>query len=157
MSADEIGGAAEVPAVPVKKPSEAVTAFLTEPKLEKDGVWVVYGDEEWLLARAGSHNRLYNQISEAVMRPYRRQAQLGTLHPDKADELVATIFARSVVRGWKKVTDLEGNLLEFNEKNVIARLLMIPDQFETIREDAMRPALYRREMTDVDKGNLRNT
>lgn len=136
-----------------KKKSPVASLFATDPKLERDGVWHDYGEFKLLIARAGGHNRAYMQTAEAVMRPYRRQIQLDMLAPEKSEELMMTIFARSVMRGWEGITDDEGEPLPFTVENCVDLFTKFPDLFADVREVANRIALYRVAETEVDAGN----
>lgn len=152
---DETTGAAAAAAPSAEKTAakDFYYLFQTNERLEKEGIWIEYGPFKFLVARAGGHNKHYNKVSEAVMRPFRRQIQLDVLPPEKADELMATIFARAVVKDWKDVTDREGKFIPHSEKNVIQFLLALPDLFAALRDDATKPNLYRQEQIEGDVGN----
>ena len=50
------------------------------------------------------------------------------------------LFAKYVVKGWKRIIDSEGNEVEFNEKNCFDFLTCLPDWiFDQVRNFAATP------------------
>ena len=111
------------------------------------------GDAAIWLRRAGGANSHFDRAMDAVMKPYRRQLQMGTLDDGKAEELMATVYARSVVIDWEGVTDEQGNKLDCTEENIVKVFTDLPDLFEDVKAQAGNMANFRREEVEEAKGN----
>lgn len=79
----------------------AIARFHTDKQLEKDGIWIDYGEFQIKIARAGDSNPRYVQRRESLMRPLRRQIDNGTLSREKQDEILKQLFCECVVLDWK--------------------------------------------------------
>jgi len=134
-------------------------AFKTNGDLEKEGVWLEYGDNQGgkpvriLIARAGGKNTAFAKALEKATRPYRKALQLGTLDNSVADRLHREVFAKTVVKGWENVEGPDGELMTFTEENVIKLFTDLPDLFADVREQANSVAIYREEVRESDLGN----
>lgn len=105
------------------------------------------------LRRAGGGNGLFDRAMDTVMKPYRRQLQMGTLDDGKADELMARVYARAVVIDWQGVTDEKGKKLDCTEENVVKLFTDLPDLFEDIKAQASNMANFRRQEQEEVEGN----
>jgi len=129
-------------------------AFGANESFEKDGIDLDFGPAgKFRLARAGGSNKKFAKVLEARYRPYRRQADAGTLANEVAEKLMAEAYAEAVVLGWEGVTDRNGDPIPFNKDTCIALLLELPDLFSEIREQAGQFANYRLLETEDDLGN----
>lgn len=136
--------------------------FKSDEALEKEGVWVNYGDFKVLLARAGGSNKRYGKIAEKVMEPHRRQLKSGTLDNEVAEKALVEITARACVLGWKtKVGDdwvdgiegEDGSIIEFNSANVIETLNKLHDLFIEIRDITNDMKVYRQDQLESEAKN----
>lgn len=120
-------------------------AFRTSEQLERDGVFLDFGDFRIRIARAGGHNSAYTSRLAAAFRPYRRQIQTDTLGEAKAEEILLNVFADTVVKGWEGVTDEHGNPIEFSRGAVVKLFDDLPDLYRIVREEADKLANFRAE------------
>lgn len=114
----------------------------TDPNKEKDGVPLEYGLNSkkepitFTVAREGGRNVQYQKVAEHIFKPFRRQIQHGQIDPDVLEDLLAQVYAKSVVKGWNGVEDEHDEPLEFNEANVKKLLTDLPVVFDAIKEVA---------------------
>jgi hypothetical protein len=128
--------------------------FRTDPKAEKDGVVLDYGEGGRIrIARAGGSNKAYLSAIEKMHRKYRKQIQLNILSEDVSQRILREIFADTVILGWEGVTGPDGKDLDFTRANVLKVLEDLPDLFADIREQASSAALFRETLEEIDSGN----
>lgn len=133
--------------------------FKTDSNLEKDGIWIEYGETEagepirFKVARAGGQNTAFNKALEKATRPYRKAIQNGMLGDKRADAIYKNVFAERVVLDWTNIEDAEGKPLEFNKENVLKLFEDLPDLFADLREQAGNVSLYREDIAEGDLGN----
>jgi hypothetical protein len=103
------------------------------------------------VARAGGSNREYVKERDKLTKPYR----LGGTELSEKDEteLQATLFARTIVKGWEGVTDRDGNPLDFTEENVRKVLLDLPDVFDVVKLYAINGERYSVEVAEETAKN----
>ena len=117
--------------------------FKTSADLEKNGVWLeVQPGVRFLCARAGGLNKKYQRVFSAIVKPYKRQYDNGTLDPEMADTLLRDVFIKSVLLDWEGVTDKEGQPLEFNENNAQWLLRELPDLYAALQEESAKVSNY---------------
>lgn len=122
----------------------------TDSDLEANGITLDFGDYgKFQVARAGGANQAYNARSAAVLKPYRRQIDVGAMTEERLRELLAVPFAETVIKGWEGVTDRDGNDLPFTRENCIQILKDLPALFDTIREHATSVSNYRKEEVEA--------
>lgn len=120
--------------------------FKTDQNLEKDGIFLDYGDFRFKVARAGGANQRFQKILAAKFKPHRRLMQLDVMDDDLARKLLAESYAEAVILGWDHkvgegesakwepgMIDEEGKVMEFNNENVIKVLLDLPELFRDIQ------------------------
>lgn len=136
--------------------------FQTDPDLEKNGIFIDYGEFRVTLARAGGANKQYAKLLEAKTKPYRRAIQIETMDNEKAMDLLLEAFAEAVVLNWevkdgdkwkKGIEGPDGDVIPFNTDNVIKTLRALPDLFNDLQEQASKVALYRKSIDEDDAGN----
>ena len=136
--------------------------FQADEGLERDGVYLNYGDFRVRVRRAGGSNRKYPTGLEAMMRPPRRQLQAGTLGDEVADDIMRRSYAKWVVAGWEVkqgdswISGIEGpngDVLPVNEENLVQAFAALPDLFRDIVEQAGQLAIFRAEVREEDSGN----
>ena len=133
--------------------------FETDPKIEKEGVWITYeGDEDeapskFLIARAGGANVEYTKAMERESKPIRRKLQNDLVSTTALRKLTIKVFSETVVLGWENVTDKAGNVLAFTPENVVKLFTELPDLFDDVHEQANRAALYRKSLQELDAKN----
>lgn len=141
--------------------------YATDQNLEKIGILLSYGPDMLgtpnaegvypeiciRIARAGGSNTEYQKQLDHAVKPVRRQIQQELLGLDKIKALTQKVYARCVVLGWENVRDADGNLLDFNEDNVLKVFQDLPDLWEDVQEQATRAALFRKSIQEDDAGN----
>lgn len=114
----------------------------TDSDKEKNGVPLEYGLNSkkepitFTVAREGGRNVQYQKVAEHIFKPFRRQIQHNQIDPQVLEELLAQVYAKAVVKGWKGVEDEHDEPLEFNEANVVKLLVDLPVVFDAIKEVA---------------------
>lgn len=105
------------------------------------------------VAREGGRNVQYQKVAEHIFKPYRRQIQHGQIDPMLLDELLAKVYAKSVVKGWEGVEDEKRQPLEFSEANVLKVLTDLPVVFDAVKEVARDYNQFLLEGLDDDAKN----
>lgn len=148
--------------------------FATDKNTERDGVLINYGDVRIKVARAGGANRKFAKTFQNDTKPYERQMKANTLSDGDSDRLMAGIYAKSVILGWetnfgtdekpdwrptftipasKKHGRDADEVLDFNEANVVRALLLLPELFADLREQATLVSNFREEDEEADAKN----
>ena len=141
--------------------------FQTDPKLEKDGVIIDYGDFRVTVARAGGANKEFRKAAEFFSRPHRRAIDAGIEDVDRDAKILRQVFARAIVKNWEmRQTDQLGNeswvqaieqpdgsTAQFNPVVVERVLEELPDLFTDLQTTSTRASLYRKAGLEQDAGN----
>ena len=130
-------------------------AFGTDKNLENGaGVILDYGELGRVkIHRAGGANKRFNTFLAAKTKPYRRQIEADLMPADKATQIMAEVYAETVIIGWENVKDENGKDLPFTKENVVKLLTEIPDFFYEIKTAANDAATFRREELREDIKN----
>lgn len=137
-------------------------AFDMDEDAEVRGIPVNYGKFVVTLARVGGSNDLYRTTFERESKPVQTALELGQLPEKEARQLLYRVFARAVVKNWqfredgRLVTGLgrlaNGEVVEFNEANIVALWTKRHELFLQIKKDAETRELYQsRVREDVAK------
>lgn len=137
--------------------------YKTNPKLEKDGVWVDYGPNEdlpgnpnmrFLVARAGGSNLQYEKAMEHLTKPFRRLIQSGNLSNAQAKDLQRQAFLSACLRGWEGIS-MPGSPdpLPFSTENAQKLFQEVPDILTGLIAEADGAAIYRETILEEDLGN----
>ena len=117
--------------------------FETDDGLETKGIIVDYGSAgKFLVARAGGSNTRYSKAVEALMRPHRRQFDLGTLDPEIALEVAREVFATTIILSWEGVRNRERELIPFTKENCIMVLTDLPEVFMDLQDFSSKAANF---------------
>jgi len=137
--------------------------FETDAQVEKDGIWLDYGDFQIRVARAGGSNKAFQKEVERLTRPYRRAIATESLPREKADEILAAAYAKAIVRAWQTKVDGEwvdgienpegGDLLEPSVENIRATFKLLPELYADVQEQATSWALFKASIRDDASGN----
>lgn len=131
----------------------------TDPEKEKNGVPLEYGINSkkepitFLVAREGGRNVQYQKVAEHIFKPYRRQIQHNQIDAEVLEDLLAQVYAKTVVKGWSGVEDEHDNELPFNEANVKKLLTDLPVVFDAIKEVARDYNQFLLESLDAEAKN----
>jgi hypothetical protein len=128
--------------------------FKADESMEKTGIDLQYGpDCKIRIARAGGSNRRYGKLLGERLKPFRRQMDNGTLDDAVAAELMAEVYAESVILGWTGVDGPDGQPLDFNRENCVKLLTDLPELFRDIQEQAAKIANFRAAEREADAKN----
>jgi hypothetical protein len=116
---------------------------VTPASANEDGTVPVF-----ILARMGQMNQTYLKTLERITNPYKRQLELKTIAPDKADELMREVFVNSILLGWENVQGEEGSIIPFSAANAIALFKQLPDLYFELQTQSQNAALFRLEETE---------
>ena len=123
--------------------------FKTDPKLERNGVELDYGDAVITVARAGGSNRPYRQALAKGVRPYRAAIDAETIEDETLLPIMIRTFVDHVVLDWKTrrsdktlvpgiegVEGPDGELLPYTKDNAYAFLLEVPELYRQMQTAA---------------------
>lgn len=128
-------------------------AFTTDAELEVRGIVLDFGDGEWVrIARAGGGNKKFIKLFEALMKPYRRAFELGTMDDKKAAAILHEAFAKAIILEWH-ITDENGEPIEFTVENAIKVFTDLPEFFGTIKQEAEQRQNFRRAAREDEAKN----
>lgn len=144
--------------------------FATDRELEKKGITHDFGDFRVTLARAGNSNSHFIKMHELLTKPVRRLIDQDMLPPERELEIKRTLYARTIILNWevKEADDKvkgdkakwkqgieapDGSVLPFNEANVIAALVALPDLFVDFQIQANKMQLYLAANREADAKN----
>ena len=102
----------------------------------------IEGEPILILSPATSENKpYYNKVlKKTAKNPMKamKRINIGMVRENRDQDRV--LFAKYVVKGWKRIIDSEGNEVEFNEKNCFDFLTCLPDWiFDQVRNFAATP------------------
>lgn len=128
--------------------------FETDDNLEKNGVWLDYGDFRVKIASAGQGNKSYVRYAEKKLKPVRRAMEAGSLSNERSVSIMSDIYAKTIVLDWQVrnendewttgIEDREGNIIDFNQANVEEVFQNLPRLFMDIQEQAQSLSNFRR-------------
>ncbi len=127
-------------------------SFDMDEDAETRGIPVNYGKFVVTIARVGGSNDLYRKVFERESKPVQSALEMGGLSEHESRQLLFRVFARSVVKNWQfrengtLLTgfgrDAKGEVVEFNEQNLIAIWTKRYELFLQIKRDAETRELY---------------
>lgn len=137
--------------------------FQTDDNLEQNGIWVDYGDFRVKIAAASSKNKKYEKVAERRYKPVRKLAEVGALSSERAQQIVAGIYAEAVVLDWetrvknewkKGIEAPEGDkLLPVNQENVESTLMALPRLLQDLQEQAGSMVNFQNAEKETERGN----
>lgn len=145
--------------------------FATDVALEQKGIYLDYGNDRILIARAGGANKAFARLLEKRTKPFRRAIAIGAFDNDRSLAILRDVYAEAVILGWEvnQGTDAEPkwvkgidpkdageegkDLLPVTVENVKKVLINLPDLFTDIQQQAQAGALFRQEINDASAGN----
>lgn len=141
-------------------------SFRVDEKRKEEGVWLDYGDFRIRVGHAGQSNKRYMTYMEKALRPVRQAMNAGTLSNDRSLAIMADIFAKTVILAWEVsqtvdgktswvegIEGPEGEILPYDEDNVIATFKALPELFVDIQNQSSSIANFRRLEVETDQGN----
>lgn len=128
--------------------------FETDKTVEKEGVWVDYGDYKIRIARAGGANKAYEICLANKSKPYRKQIQNGSMDIARQKELVKEAYIETIVLDWENITERDGTPIPFNKANVKGLFNRVPDLWEDLMTQAQDLALFKLDISEESAKNL---
>lgn len=92
--------------------------FATDTTAEKDGVWVEYGDNKFLIAMSG--NRKYRERFIKLYKPHERLFKTNSEAAEaKSNELLADVMAHTILLDWtgEMVVEKDGQPVKYSVEN----------------------------------------
>jgi len=150
----------------------------TNSRLESEGIWLEIDDTRIKLARAGGKNTKFLVAAEKVAREHKRALDL--MGEEKGRKIFGKLFAEVIVLDWltqsddgnldedgvpfdgepgaktrwkRGISGPNGELREFNVKNIMETFDDLPDLLKTIKETAEDPSLFRESLLKEIEGN----
>lgn len=133
--------------------------FGTDKDMEKDGIWIQYGETpdgkpvRFRIARAGGANTEYAKASEKALKPYRKMIQNDALEEELAQKILRKVFVDTVLLGWENVRNIDDKDIPFSKENAIDLFTKLPDLLMDLRKDSEKTALFKAEVREADLGN----
>jgi hypothetical protein len=144
--------------------------FSTDPNVEKEGVWLDYGDFRIRVTYAGETNKKYAKTLETLTRPHRRQIASGNFSNARSMAILYEVYATAVIMDWetakgddniiaqtiweKGIQAKDGSLLPVTKENIIAVFKALPKLFLDVREQAESVAVFRADEIEDEGKNL---
>ena len=121
--------------------------FKTNSELEKDGVDFAIDDTtSFKIRRFSSQNPKVKAAMAAYYKPYAKQVEMGTLPPEKTNEITMKLFVDCCLVSWEGILDETGKAIEFNKENALKLFKELPDLFETLWKHANSFENYKEEL-----------
>lgn len=145
--------------------------FKTDREAEAKGIVLDYDQFRVTIARAGGANRDFKRVLEEASRPHQKLIQNDQFTNEQAEDLLKTVYAKTVVRDWEVRTKTDegvgdwvqgisdpdtGDLLPFSWENVL-KIFQAPelnDLYMDIRDSAQKAALFRMSLREEAAKNL---
>ena len=97
---------------------------------ETDGVKHMYRGQHLIIARAG--NNEFKKVFRELMKPVKEDFDKGRLSEDESDKFMIECVAKTILVGWVKLKDAEGNEHEYNLDNALSLLTDDRDAYDSI-------------------------
>ena len=117
-----------------------------------EGITLNYGDAKIIIHRAGGANSEYRKKHNANLREFGREIDNGTFTPEEDAQVMAELYADTVIKGWEGVADENGKPLPFNRENVVKLMTDLPELFNDIKSAATTVALFKQKQIEEDVG-----
>lgn len=150
--------------------------FKLDKKLQSEGVKLDLGDFRIGIARAGQGNPKYLAAVDAIQKKHSRAIANNLLSSEKDQEIARELFASTLVRSWEVavpedhpgaypddddegkfwVSGIEGpdgNILPFNEANVILTFKNLPELLSEVKAVADNMSLFRASLVEDQAKN----
>lgn len=128
--------------------------WITDPKLEEDGVWETIGDDGdsalILIARMG--NAKYQRRFSELLEPYLPLAREGKLDQAVTEDLATQAMSEFVLLSWKGI-DEDGVAIDPTLENRLRALRESRDFRFLVAARASDRAKYRRKAVEEAAGN----
>ena len=147
--------------------------FKTDPKLETDGIWLLYGipdnpekgDFSVKVARDGINNKAYVRRADKILKPMRRQVDNRSIDPKLLQHATIKLYAETIIKDWQVYDGkewkqgIEGEnskkfeIIDFNVANVEKTLQNLPDLFDDISDQVRDKTNFQKDELERDAKN----
>lgn len=142
--------------------------FETDPNLEREGIWIDYGEFRVRLRHAGGANKAYASILEITTKPFRRAIDQGVFPEERMKKLLIGVYAKTMIAGWETsqtdaitgetswvpgVEDRDGKLETPGEAAYVRVLNDLPWLFMDLIQQGNLLTNYRIANLEADSGN----
>ncbi|AUM58764.1 hypothetical protein [Vibrio phage 33Fb.4] len=149
------------------KKTNPFALFRTSTNDEVNGVVVNYGSFRVTVAYAGGANTDYNRLLMKLGKPYLKLIKSGNLPEEVTKEIDEKLYTQTIIKNfevdvaeegaeapaWKRgIPTEEGEVLDYNEENLVSLLRSLPHLFEDIKSFAQDMSNYKPDL-EVAKGN----
>ena len=132
-----------------EKPKSIYELFETDETMEQQGIVVDFGPYgEFKVARASGSNIKYSETVKRYNKPYQKMLKRGTMPEKLARQVLAKVYAESIVLNWKRVIGRDGKEIPYTTQNVVKVLLDLPDLFSQIVIESLNAELYRKDYVE---------
>lgn len=124
--------------------------YKVDPKSQKEGVWFrITETTRFKLLRFNSNNPNVKAAHAIHMKPFARQMDLGTLSPEKEQEIMMKLFIQVSLKDWEGVV-IDGKDTPFTPEAALELFQSLPDLFSTLIAEAQNFDNYKaEELTDL--------
>ena len=144
--------------------------FITSKDVEIKGVVLEEPNFEIRIRRAGGANKEYMTMLEKTLRPYRRSIDKGNVNNERAAQLLAPVFVKTVIIQWSTaqidektgdravkantIHDPDTGKVESATPELIEKtLIRHPELFDWIRDQAADASLFLDDVVETDVKN----
>lgn len=121
--------------------------YKTNEDLEKNGVNMALNkDVSFRVRRFNSSNPRVKAAMATYYKPYARLIEMGTMPPEKAEELNIRLFIDVCLVSWEGLTDENGEPIPFSKEKAFDVLKSLPDVFATLWKNANDFANFKEEL-----------
>lgn len=121
--------------------------FKTDIQAEREGVEFTISDDcGFTVRRFNASNPQVKAAFATHFKPFARQMQMGTMDPEKEQEINMKVFVNACLVGWRGVKDENDQEIPFSKDSAVALFKRLPDLFETLTEYASNIENYREEV-----------
>lgn len=123
------------------------STFKTNSVLEKEGVdFAIDEKTSFKIRRFNAQNPRIKAAMAAHYKPYARQMEMGTLPPEKSNEITMLLFIDVCLVSWTGLEDDKGQPIEFSKEKAKELFKSLPDLFETLWKYANDFESYREDL-----------
>lgn len=123
-----------------KKFANIYGTFGSDPILEQKGVVMEYELQngeifELKIKRAGARNTVWRKLYNQLLRPVEDQNQAGEISETENHYMMAELYAKSCVIGWKGLKDADGNEVPFSIGTCLELFCFMPELLTKVIND----------------------
>jgi hypothetical protein len=129
-----------------------VSDFKKDTTKENDGVWMNYGQHQFLVARSHRDNAKFFALMEQELRPYQWAIDRGQFAAIKvaADAVMQKVYAETILLGIRK---LDGTALDYTSDDGMVLFKELPDLWDEIFKFSNNGGNYAPDAVALDSKN----